>query len=123
MEVYHDALALTSDTAEGLNYLLSKEKPRKIYLFNIPRTASARDSGREIYSVVEKLKNGILQSSKYEGTTRRFNPPMVAVFSNSYPDPRCLSFDRTLVVTIKDLKCIHTGHVLPRLVNVYNLRE
>lgn len=54
------------------------------------------------YGTIEQLKNGILYSSKYQGTMKRFNSPFVIVFANFPPDSKKMSKDRLKVYTIED---------------------
>lgn len=67
----------------------SKFDPRVIVL-NLPRTAD----GKVSYSAIESMKDGLLQSGKYEGGWRMFPPPHLVVFANFMPDLASLSLDR-----------------------------
>lgn len=49
------------------------------------------------YPFLEKLKDGSMLSSKYESTTKTFNPPHVVVFMNELPQFTKLSIDRYLI--------------------------
>lgn len=46
------------------------------------------------YHAIEKLKNGLLYSGKYEGGVCVFDPPHVVVFANCAPTCESLSLDR-----------------------------
>lgn len=46
------------------------------------------------YPVMEKLKDGMFTTTKYESRTVRFNPVHVVVFANQLPDITKLSLDR-----------------------------
>lgn len=49
------------------------------------------------YGIIEQLKNGILMSTKYESTMKRFKAPHVFVFANFAPDATKFSQDRLRV--------------------------
>lgn len=46
------------------------------------------------WGMVEQIKNGVVFSSKYNSSTKYFNPPHVVVFTNSDIEPGKLSEDR-----------------------------
>lgn len=66
-----------------------KEDP-KIILINLPRTTE----GHVSYAGIESMKDGLIQSGKYEGGIRIYNPPHVVVFANFLPNLGALSLDR-----------------------------
>jgi len=53
-----------------------------------------RSGGEMAYPVIEKLKDGMFTSTKYESRTVRFNPVHVVVFANEGPIRDRLSQDR-----------------------------
>lgn len=69
-----------------------------IVVFDISR-ASAEHSDH-LYSMAEKLKNGLLYSQKYESGQKRFPPPHVVFFSNSWPDPVKYTSDRLITLDL-----------------------
>lgn len=70
----------------------SKFDPSAI-LINLPRTSE----GKVSYAALEAMKDGILQSGKYEGGWRIFPPPHVIVFANWMPQEDALSADRWVI--------------------------
>lgn len=46
------------------------------------------------YEVLEDIKNGVFNSTKYESKSKCYDPPKIVVFMNEYPDTDKLSFDR-----------------------------
>lgn len=70
--------------------IIKAKKDPKVIVINLPRTAD----GRVSYSAIESMKDGILQSGKYEGGFRIFAPPHVVVFANFLPTMEALSLDR-----------------------------
>lgn len=54
------------------------------------------------YTFIEEVKDGEVQSGKYEGSTKRFKPPHVVVMMNIMPDFEKLSEDRYVVIELRD---------------------
>ena len=82
-----------SDMAHAV--VKSKFDPSTV-IMNLPRTSE----GKVSYAAIEAIKDGILQSGKYEGGWRLYPPPHVVVFANWPPDLAALSEDRW---TIREL--------------------
>lgn len=83
------------------NYLLSQANKKPDFdtiIIDLCRTMEERTL--VLYSMLEICKNGLIQSSKYEGGMKEFNPPKVIVFSNWYPDIDNLSKDRWKIYEI-----------------------
>lgn len=68
------------------------EQPAPVVVFDLPRTAVEHMD--HLYSFAEKLKNGVLFSSKYNSRQVIFNPPHVFFFANFEPDSTKWSADR-----------------------------
>lgn len=66
-----------------------KEGP-DVVIVDVPRVMGDHVS----YQAIEKIKDGLLFSGKYEGGTIRFNTPHVLVFSNQPPERENFSVDR-----------------------------
>lgn len=62
----------------------------KIVIINLPRTTE----GHVSYASIESLKDGLIQSGKYEGGFRMYKPPHVIIFANFLPTLEALSLDR-----------------------------
>nr|QRI44184.1 MAG: replication-associated protein [Cressdnaviricota sp.] len=60
--------------------------------FDISRTMA--ENVRHLADFAEKLKNGMIFSTKYESRVKMFRPPHVIFFSNSPPEPGLWSADR-----------------------------
>lgn len=73
-----------------------QEEDIRLVLLDIPRY----NIGYENYGVLEKLKDGMMYSGKYEGGVCAFLPPHVVVFANTPPNTEHFSEDRWNVVCI-----------------------
>lgn len=62
----------------------------KVVVVNLPRSCEGKIS----YGALEAIKDGIIQSGKYEGGTRIYAPPHLIVMANFMPDMKQLSLDR-----------------------------
>jgi len=70
--------------------VIRAKKDPAIIVINLPRTAD----GKVSYSAIESMKDGIIQSGKYEGGCRIYAPPHLVVFANFLPTVEALSLDR-----------------------------
>lgn len=73
-----------------------------IIIFNLARS----QEGRLAYNALETVKDGLVQSGKYEGGMRMFKPPHVIVFSNWLPDMTALSADRWIIRELRNNRVV-----------------
>lgn len=98
---HHKAECLNYDTANNLLYqVVQSNSPMHIFIVNLTRSKPAQLSAHDLYSALETIKDGHVQSNKYTGGTKWFAPPHIIVFSNEEPDYKAMSPDR---FTVKDL--------------------
>jgi len=65
----------------------------KVVIFDIPRGETA--NFKDLRPILECLKNGYMNSNKYNSITLKYSPPHVIIFSNELPTHKCkLSADR-----------------------------
>jgi len=69
-----------------------------IVVFDVSRTAA--ENVQHLYTMAEKLKNGMLFSSKYESRVRLFDPPHVIFFANVPPLEGAWSADRVRLIDL-----------------------
>lgn len=87
-------LYLSGGAAKDILYQVVKMKEDpSVILFNLARTAE----GKVSYQAIETVKDGLVQSGKYEGGFRMFPPPHVIIFANWPPDFTALSHDRWIL--------------------------
>jgi len=73
---------------------------QRIVFFDITRTQA--DNLDHLYSFAEKLKNGVLFSSKFDSKPKIFDPPHVVFLSNSLPDMSKWTHDRYDIVNVSN---------------------
>lgn len=85
----HDAITVNGKQAD----IFHAYKGQPICIFDLPRQkdTSAMDY---IYNTMEKIKDGVYMSGKYDSSMRLGRMPWVLVFSNWDPDQSLLSADR-----------------------------
>lgn len=87
-----------SGKGNDILYAVSCQKTKpKVILYDIPRSIGDYIS----YNALEKLKDGIFFSGKYESKQVVMNTPTIICFSNSPPDKSKLSQDRWIIREIK----------------------
>jgi len=79
-----------NDIYNQVNVCIENKKQPKIIILDIPR--SSQDFVN--YGVIEKLKDGMIYSGKYEGGVCIFPAPFVICFANHGPDKEQMSTDR-----------------------------
>lgn len=84
----HGAVQLEGKVAD-MAYMYNKEP---VVIFDITRAAA--DNTNHLYTFAEKLKNGIITSTKYESCQKIFTPPHVIFFANFSWDREKWSEDR-----------------------------
>lgn len=86
-----------NDIYNQVNTMLENEKIPTYIICDIPRTSM----GFINYGILEKLKDGMIYSGKYEGGLCIFPPPTVICFANHEPDTSTMSKDRWNIKQIK----------------------
>lgn len=94
MCIQHNALVLegkSTDMFHGIaGYYNTHGYYPSIILIDVPRESL----GYVNYAAIEKIKNGLLFSGKYEGKLLVFDPPHIVVFANNSPKMQAFSADR-----------------------------
>lgn len=102
----HDkvALALQYGAAKDLMNLVINNPNQPAYVFDLTRAKPKDFDGDDLYSVMEAVKNGSVQNTKYQTGVLTMDPPHVWVFSNQLPNFEKLTGDRWKVWMINDKK-------------------
>lgn len=95
---------LLSGRVADMSYAYNKEK---VVLFDVPRTEA--ENVKHLLGMAEKLKNGMLFSSKYESRAMVFSPPHVIFFANMMPPEGCWSHDRLQLIDLDAGGAVHMG--------------
>ena len=85
-----------NDVKCAVAQMVHEKKYPKLVMWDLSRTREDYVS----YESIEKIKNGIFFSGKYESGMVQYNPPHVIVFANFPPDTSKLSKDRWHIVEI-----------------------
>lgn len=92
-------LYLSGGSGKDILYQVVKAKEDPlVVLFNLSRS----QEGKISYQAMETIKDGLVQSGKYEGGMKMFPPPHVIVFANWLPDLNALSQDRWVIRTLRN---------------------
>lgn len=86
---------------DNLTWKVKEDKD--IYVFDIARfRAKAKDNGEVFlhYDVLENLKDGEIDSDKYQSRRKALKPCHVVVFMNHMPDMDALSADRYVIMQL-----------------------
>lgn len=73
-------------------------------LFNFTRSIPPTYDIKNLYYMIENIKDGVVFSSKYESNDFTTDVPHIIIFSNILPQPNLLSFDRWKVFRINSNK-------------------
>lgn len=101
MCINHDALCVdgkANDIFNGIaNFKEDKGYYPEIVIVDCPR----HNIGYMNYGAIEKVKNGLVFSGKYESKQMIFNSPHVIIFANSEPEIEKYSADRWIIKKIE----------------------
>lgn len=91
----------STDIFNGLkSYIDEHGEGPDIVIIDCPRSLTDYIS----YSAIEKIKDGLLYSGKYEGGMLRFNTPHIICFSNEMPEIEKMSADRWNIIEVNNFK-------------------
>lgn len=102
----HNAIILEGRVLD-MAYLYNKEP-----IVCIDITRAQAEYSKHLFSFAEKLKNGMVTSTKFECRTKLFKPPHVVFFSNAEPPSDVWTTDRLVLVDLAEPHW-HSPHFLP----------
>lgn len=91
------ATALFNGQAKDIADLVSKARMKKLYMCYFTRTKSATFGDNDMYNIMEMLKDGIIQKTKYDTELFIQKPCHLIAFANKMPDTNTLSDDRWII--------------------------
>lgn len=97
--VEHGAVSLYGKVAD----MIYCYESHPIVIFDVARTQA--EYMNHLYDMAERLKNGVLFSTKYESCLKVFKPPHVIFFSNSKPDMHVGTQDRYDILELENISC------------------
>lgn len=91
---YHlKAVLLTYSNTRDL-LAMAAEINSKLYVCDLTRAKPKDIGNQDLYSALEGIKNGLFMNSKYAVKQVMRSKPHVLVFSNHFPEYKCMSADR-----------------------------
>jgi len=103
------ALPLSYTDAKDAAYMVTTQEYSPAYVFDLTRCKPASLSATDLYAVMENIKNGLLQNTKYQSKAGILRPPAhVWVFANHVPDYKSLSRDRWMVYELDEQRNLIT---------------
>jgi len=108
MVVHHNYLILEGKSTDMFHGIASYYKTNgyfpKVIFIDVPRESLNYIN----YAAIEKIKNGLLFSGKYEGKQLVFNCPHIFIFANELPKLSAFSIDRWDIGIMNEQKELDT---------------
>lgn len=93
--VLEKGAVILSGRLEDMAYLYKREP---IVIFDVSR--AAQEHSDHLYTMAEKLKDGMMVSTKYQSEMKVFSPPHVIFFANIMPNEMKWSQDRVKLIDL-----------------------
>lgn len=90
------------DNEKDAAYARAKNRYKRVVIFQLVRTCPKTTDINSLYSTIEKIKDGLIFSGKWESTDVITTSPHVFCFANTLPDPQKLSKDRWVISRIQE---------------------
>lgn len=90
-------------TATQIKTAITQAGAYAAYVVDLPRISGNQESQRDLFSALEDIKNGWVESNMYgKDSSLMMEPPHLWVLSNEVPDVRFASMDRWKILKLKD---------------------
>ena len=100
-----DCARVPMGTATQIKTSVIEKGAHTIYMVDLPRTVGKEERIQEIYSALEEVKNGWVESAMYgKNQELLMDPPHVIIFSNYYPQIAHMSTDRWRVYKLDTIE-------------------
>lgn len=97
----YDMARVPMGSATQIKTSIVGKGPKEIYMVDLPRVRGADERINEVFSALEEVKNGWVESCMYgKSEDCLMEPPHVIVFSNEVPNMAIASPDRWKVYTL-----------------------
>lgn len=104
-----DCARIPMGSATQIKTSVIEKGPHRVYMVDLPRTVGKEERIQEIYSALEEVKNGWVESAMYgKAAELLMEPPHVIIFSNGYPTLSHMSHDRWKVYKLQTVGDEHS---------------
>lgn len=98
----HGARRVPLGTATQIKTAVADGTAKSLYMVNLPRVTGSQESQRDLFSALEEIKDGWVESCMYGKEHQLFmKPPHLLIFSNDVPDLKLASADRWVVYDLE----------------------
>lgn len=95
------ATNIPAGTATQIKTSVISKGPAKAYMLDMPRTKGKDEHMEDLFSAIEQIKNGMVESAMYgKNQELLMEPPHIFCFANYPPPMECLSADRWKVFKV-----------------------
>ena len=93
-----DMARVPMGSATQIKTSVIEKGPHKMYMVDLPRVRGGDERQQELFSALEEIKNGWVESPMYGKTAELLmEPPHIWIFSNELPNLSCASTDRWII--------------------------
>lgn len=98
-----DMARVPMGSATQIKTAVIEKGPHRIYMVDLPRVRGSDERQQELFSALEEIKNGWVESPMYgKAAELLMEPPHIHIFSNELPNLLFASMDRWRIFTIYD---------------------
>lgn len=99
----YDMCRVPLGTATQIKTSVVAKGPHTCYMVDLPRVRGSDERQSEIFSALEEVKNGWVETAMYgQHAELLMEPPHIWCFSNEWPNPALASIDRWKVWLLED---------------------
>lgn len=109
----HNAMFLLYNSANNLQNLVYDAGPRREYFINMTKSKPKDIGDKDMYAILEMLKDGMIQNGKFKGGSHIFDPPHVVVMANHPPCWDNMAKNRFRVYELPDMKEVFKDDIPP----------
>jgi hypothetical protein len=103
MTLTWDMARVPMGSATQIKTSVIEKGAHKIYMVDLPRVRGSDERQQELFSALEEIKNGWVESPMYgKNAELLMEPPHIWIFSNELPNLSCASMDRWRIWKLDD---------------------
>lgn len=100
-----DMARVPMGSATQIKTSVIEKGPHSIYMVDLPRVRGSDERQQELFSALEEIKNGWVESPMYgKNAELLMEPPHIFIFSNELPNLSFASMDRWRIFNLYDFK-------------------